>query len=462
MKLSRTVLDLDTADYTMTLEPSYGMLEFDSMSILPVKADVLMAEPTSLLPESNSHVFLCSICADRATGKHYGAASCDGCKGFFRRSVRKNHVYTCRLTFLECIVDRDKRNQCRYCRLRKCFRAGMRREAVQNERDRISSRRTGAEEEGLLSLSVLVQAEAKVHQSSCLNPLHTTDISTKKIASVADVCQSMKQQLLLLVEWAKHIPAFCGLPLDDRVALLRAHSAEHLILGVARRSLPFDNILLLGNDFIISVEGPEPEVSRLAGRILEELIRPLRELEVTEAEFACLKTIIFFDPECPGIETSNTVKRMRFQAQILLEEAASEQRGRFGELLLMLPPLQSVAWQMVEQLQLARLLGEAHVDTLLQEMLLGEQTGRGGEVSFCFAGDNTDVLAFSQPLAPLTPDIAESHVLLPGHLSSVILPVPTSKFCSGMPFPPMVMDNEMYKPGEKAQSLATLPKHTCL
>jgi hypothetical protein len=39
----------------------------------------------------------CAICGDRATGKHYGAASCDGCKGFFRRSVRKNHVYTCRL-----------------------------------------------------------------------------------------------------------------------------------------------------------------------------------------------------------------------------------------------------------------------------------------------------------------------------------------------------------------------------
>jgi len=71
----------------------------------------------------------CSICLDRATGKHYGAASCDGCKGFFRRSVRKNHVYTCRFQ-RNCTVDKDKRNQCRYCRLRKCFRAGMRKEGI--------------------------------------------------------------------------------------------------------------------------------------------------------------------------------------------------------------------------------------------------------------------------------------------------------------------------------------------
>ncbi len=82
----------------------------------------------------------CAICGDRATGKHYGASSCDGCKGFFRRSVRKKHSYTCRFN-RACLVDKDKRNQCRYCRLKKCFKAGMKKDAVQNERDRISSRK---------------------------------------------------------------------------------------------------------------------------------------------------------------------------------------------------------------------------------------------------------------------------------------------------------------------------------
>ncbi len=83
---------------------------------------------------------VCAICGDRATGKHYGASSCDGCKGFFRRSVRKQKGYTCRYD-RHCQVDKDKRNQCRHCRLNKCYRAGMKKDAVQNERDPISTKK---------------------------------------------------------------------------------------------------------------------------------------------------------------------------------------------------------------------------------------------------------------------------------------------------------------------------------
>lgn len=82
-----------------------------------------------ILLTNNNQSTACAICGDRATGKHYGASSCDGCKGFFRRSVRKNHLYTCRFS-RNCVVDKDKRNQCRYCRLRKCFKAGMKKEGL--------------------------------------------------------------------------------------------------------------------------------------------------------------------------------------------------------------------------------------------------------------------------------------------------------------------------------------------
>lgn len=112
---------------------------------------------------------LCSVCGDKATGRHYGANSCDGCKGFFRRSVRKSHMYTCRFK-KNCVVDKDKRNQCRYCRLKKCFRAGMKKEAVQNERDRIVTHKriinTNSLDIPSLSVNSLYDAELRARQVS--------------------------------------------------------------------------------------------------------------------------------------------------------------------------------------------------------------------------------------------------------------------------------------------------------
>lgn len=251
----------------------------------------------------------------------------------------------------------------------------MRKEAVQNERDCISTHRAKGQTVSALSITVLLQAEFP----ALFSP-GSHDINTKKTACVRDVFESMKQQLLLLVKWAKHIPEFCGLPIDDRVTLLRTHSAEHLILGAARRSLPYSNLILLGNDFVIPLRGAEVEVSRVAFRIQEELVKPLRELDITDQEFACLRAVIFFAPDCLGLESPQVVRRLRFQAHLLLEEATCEHRGRFGELLLTLPPLQSVAWQMVETLHFAQLLGEARMDSLLQEMLLGEGNNTGQEL----------------------------------------------------------------------------------
>ena len=78
--------------------------------------------------------------------------------------------------------------------------------------------------------------------------------------------------------------------------MLRAHAGEHLLLGVARRSIPLKDVLLLGNDYIIARHGPEIEMGRVAGRVMDELVRPLRDVQIDDSEFACLKAIVFFDP----------------------------------------------------------------------------------------------------------------------------------------------------------------------
>lgn len=270
--------------------------------------EILDISKNFALDNSQSNAInICTICCDRATGKHYGAASCDGCKGFFRRSVRKNHSYTCRFS-RNCVVDKDKRNQCRYCRLRKCFKAGMKKEAVQNERDRISCRRPSLEEvdsSNGLSVKFLLRAENfSRHFGAALDDTNDGDgdLSNKRFASINDVCDSMKQQLLILVEWAKSIPAFVELQLDDQVALLRAHAGEHLLLGLSRRSMHLEDMLLLGNNCIITKQCPDPKVapnldiSRIGSRIIDELVCAIKDIKLDDSELACIKALVFFDP----------------------------------------------------------------------------------------------------------------------------------------------------------------------
>lgn len=37
-------------------------------------------------------------------------------------------------------------------------------------------------------------------------------------------------------------------------------------------------------------------VARVGTRIMDELVKPLTEVQIDDTEFACLKAIVFFDP----------------------------------------------------------------------------------------------------------------------------------------------------------------------
>ncbi|CAK5065604.1 unnamed protein product [Meloidogyne enterolobii] len=64
---------------------------------------------------------------------HYGVLACLGCKGFFRRALKKLNEYEC-FHNNNCIIDKNERTSCRACRLQKCLDVGMDPAAVRPDR----------------------------------------------------------------------------------------------------------------------------------------------------------------------------------------------------------------------------------------------------------------------------------------------------------------------------------------
>ncbi|XP_055680014.1 probable nuclear hormone receptor HR3 isoform X2 [Lutzomyia longipalpis] len=89
-------------------------------------------EPEKKVPNSiraQIEIIPCKVCGDKSSGVHYGVITCEGCKGFFRRSQSSVVNYQCPRN-KQCVVDRVNRNRCQYCRLQKCLKLGMSRDAV--------------------------------------------------------------------------------------------------------------------------------------------------------------------------------------------------------------------------------------------------------------------------------------------------------------------------------------------
>ncbi|KAH7977434.1 hypothetical protein HPB49_001493 [Dermacentor silvarum] len=106
----------------------------DSQALnLCVAAGVTPSTSRGGADDEDDQPMVCMICEDKATGLHYGIITCEGCKGFFKRTVQNKRVYTC-VADGNCEITKAQRNRCQYCRFQKCLRQGMVLAAVREDR----------------------------------------------------------------------------------------------------------------------------------------------------------------------------------------------------------------------------------------------------------------------------------------------------------------------------------------
>ncbi|XP_064329958.1 retinoic acid receptor RXR-beta isoform X1 [Phalacrocorax carbo] len=320
---------------------------------------------------------LCAICGDRSSGKHYGVYSCEGCKGFFKRTIRKDLTYTCRDN-KDCVVDKRQRNRCQYCRYQKCLATGMKREAVQEERQRGKEKEgdgeLGANANEEMPVEKILEAELAVEQKSDQSVDGAGTGGSSPNDPVTNICQAADKQLFTLVEWAKRIPHFSELPLDDQVILLRAGWNELLIASFSHRSISVkDGILLATGLHVHRNSAHSAGVGAIFDRVLTELVSKMRDMRMDKTELGCLRAIILFNPDAKGLSNPGEVELLREKVYASLESYCKqkypEQQGRFAKLLLRLPALRSIGLKCLEHLFFFKLIGDTPIDTFLMEML---------------------------------------------------------------------------------------------
>ncbi|MEQ2165613.1 hypothetical protein GOODEAATRI_018889 [Goodea atripinnis] len=318
------------------------------------------------LNKLNGMVLLCKVCGDVASGFHYGVHACEGCKGFFRRSIQQNIQYKKCLKSESCTIMRTNRNRCQQCRFKKCLSVGMSRDGFAHPGcfqtpphlimlllsflstavrfGRIPKRekqRMLAEMQSAMNNMVNNQLQndfqlaslSSSSSSSAPSPCPGVTIAPQPQPSALPACpmnmqphadplktpQEIWEDFSLsftpavreVVEFAKHIPGFSALSQNDQVTLLKAGTFEVLMVR-------FSSLFNMMEQTVTFVSGATYSLEELQAMGMNDLLaamfdfsQKLASLKLNAEELGLFTAVVLVSADRSGIENLSSVEHLQ-------------------------------------------------------------------------------------------------------------------------------------------------------
>uniref|UniRef100_A0A8C7NWT0 Peroxisome proliferator-activated receptor gamma n=1 Tax=Oncorhynchus mykiss TaxID=8022 RepID=A0A8C7NWT0_ONCMY len=385
----------------------------------------------------------CRVCGDKASGFHYGVHACEGCKGFFRRTIRLKLVYD--HCDLHCRIHKKSRNKCQYCRFQKCLVVGMSHNAIrfgrmpQAEKEKLLAEfstdmdimhpeaadlrslaklllesylkyfpLTKAKARAILSGKTGDNAPFVIHDMKSLQegerfincrqmPIHVVQETRTEAGTEAGTgagcglgvglvqeptdevqlrffysCQSRSAEAVREVtEFAKSIPGFVGLDLNDQVTLLKYGVIEVLIIMWAPLMNKDGTLISYGQifmtrEFLKSLRKPfcdmmEPKF---------EFSVKFNTLELYDSDMALFLAVIILSGDRPGLLNVKPIEELQetvlhsLELQLKLNHPDSLQL--FAKVLQKMTDLRQIV---TDHVHLIQLLKKTEVDMCLHPLL---------------------------------------------------------------------------------------------
>ncbi|MEE6491595.1 hypothetical protein FKM82_016280 [Ascaphus truei] len=278
-------------------------------------------------PEAEDKV--CAVCGDKANGYHFHVMTCEGCKGFFRRSITKGFRFTCPFV-RTCPINKVKRRQCQACRLQKCLDVGMRKDMIMSEdapplriqkfywkNSSVPSPQSTSSPGSLsppLENVLPVDMEPSAKGDQLVDNVLPSDICM--VPHFADLSTFMIKQV---IKFAKEIPTFQALPTDDQISLLKGATMEVC-------QIQFNTIFNLETNLWecgeLKYSIQDGAMSGFQQLYLEPLLKfhiTLRKLKLHEAEYVLMQAISLFSPDRPGVIAHNVIDGIQEKVALTLK-----------------------------------------------------------------------------------------------------------------------------------------------